>query len=193
MNNKIDYSGEAKKYLENKYNQDFSLVEVIYPSVDIPYAEILFQSERYPNETIIVCRESGTFSDNYYGIMARDVCRTKISFILNKYFEENKFTFNFGASYFPDEATDIDKFDEYRVKYPYHFDVNVHVLVRRSDAINEELFNDVCSDFESNKYCGYIALYEISSEEYDRLDSQNSIDQYVDDYPTIPPFNKVLK
>ena len=91
MNNKIDYSGEAKKYLENKYNQDFSLVEVIYPSVDIPYAEILFQSERYPNETIIVCRESGTFSDNYYGIMARDVCRTKISFILNKYFEENKY------------------------------------------------------------------------------------------------------
>ena len=80
-------------------------------------------------------------------------------------------------------------------KYQYQdlFDVNVHVLVRRSDAINEELFNDVCSDFESNKYCGYIALYEISSEEYDRLDSQNSIDQYVDDYPTIPPFNKVLK
>ncbi len=193
MDKNYDFAGEAQKYLENKYHQKFDLVTVIYPSMDIPYAEILFSSDAYPNEKIVVCRDSGTFSDNYYGIMAKAVCRDRIQTILNRHIQDAKFTFYFTSSYFPDEAVDMDDFDSYRVRYPEHFRTDIHILVPSSAGQDQKLFDAVCSDLQSEHFGGYVALYPLAPEQYGALDSQESVDQYVDSYSSVPPLNTVIR
>lgn len=199
MNSSVtDIIRQAEMYLTEKYHQEFQIVASIENSIDVPYTELFFETAFCPEQTITVyCQKSGdslSFKDDYYGYLVRDEYEKKLQQILETHLREYKFFFNFTASFFPADLTGDYSLENALDTYGISLQSNIYVFVLDdSDMLSADVFSEVTAELQKNKIVCYVAIYEVSSEDYVLL-TQDTYDDYLSSkYKLRPTYKETVR
>ncbi len=164
---------KAKKYLENKYGESFILNSSIGSSTDQSNYEIFFYSESHPNNIVKVYYENKEFKDNYYGILINDEYKLMLDSILNKHFNQIKYYFNFTANYFDSSLVNKNQFQDAISHFKESFYSNTLIFINDDNNLTEYEFNNILNELQNKGLTGYIAIYRLSTSEYDSITDSN--------------------
>ena len=198
MEEKTSVVEQALTYLQNKYDQNFTIIASIDGSLDVPYDEMFFQSESYPGEIITVYRKKDHnefyFFDDFYKVIVNDEYDRLLQSVVSGILNENKIYFNFVASYFPTELDASYNLEEARNSFDLSFAANIYVFVPNGRFdISEDMCKEIESALRSCEIHGYFALYEIEDVDYSSL-SKNSYESYLSGhYQSNPVFKVTLQ
>lgn len=160
------------EHLSLKYSEDFILYSGITPSVDVPYYEFFFITDKFPGEYIRLIQTSDeTFSDNYYGILKKKEYSEMLTGIITQYISDAKVFFNYAGRGFPEELTDnVPLKDaiamEGRLFYSY-------VSIFTTDSSAAEKLEEACRKLGEEGLPNSVFLYIVDQEIYSELTSDN--------------------
>ena len=191
---------QARTYLREKYDQDFQTISIIDKSIDVPFEELCFRPDNYPEEVVTVYRykskdgEGHYFTDDFYRVIIRDDYKTKIQTIIDGKLKRNIFCFNFTASYFPDELDVSYGLDKALENFHVSLFANIYVFVPQNEnGITENTGDALENEFRNNSIDCYFAIYEVDNSSFDSLTEENCKSYLSDHYELKPVCKRTVK
>ena len=163
---------DAEDYLKNKYGENFYLYSSVSSSFDQPYDQIFLYSDSHPNDIVTVYYQNGKYTDNYYGILVYDKFFNVLDDTLRKNLKQYKFYYQFNNSNY-NGLSNPENFEEDFSKNASYFEPKIFVYVKKIDTITENEFHKIASEFKNMGINGFISIYELSSDDYNSINSSN--------------------
>lgn len=188
----------ALKHVENKYEGSFEIVSYTDKNIDMPYDEFVMKDES-GRKFFLYIKENDegedVIQDNYYGILKATDYEKTTKKILDKYFSDYKYFFNFTAGYFDNKYDGDFELTDALKDNKRQFFTNNYIFVRKDELLTDESrYDEMTSELKEYGLTMYLAVYPVSDEEFNCIDENNDVDQYLpDDYRVDPAFKKTIK
>lgn len=196
--NRANLNEQAKAYLEEKYNESFTIKASIDKSIDVQYEELFFISETHPDDIVTVYHEKDDsgyyFQDNYYGILVRNEYEQKLKNIIGKHLENYKVYFNFTASYFPDDLNASSSLSDAMQNYENSFYANVYLFISDKSIDGQSAdYSEIPNELEAQKMYCYFAVYEVTEEKYSSFTEDNYGEYLSSSYKLNPTYKMIVR
>lgn len=171
----------AISYLEQKYHKKFKPIGLEKASWAYHYDNLTVYAEGDDKKTdyFHIYRKTVNgkyvFTDNYFGILARDEYEKKISNIVKDYFPEFKLYSSFDAESFPDKLTSKSTLsDADKTGANLYVSTNIFVVPTLKDKqeVNEN-FKLLISKMAKNKLYGDVQVFYLYDSKIDLINRQN--------------------
>lgn len=169
----MNRSEKVLKHLEKKYNEPFVIDESFSGGMDVKYDEFhCYPASNPDNRFAVYIHTDGDISDDYFGILAKPKYEELVRSKLDNYFNEYKVYIKFNERAFDDQFVDINQLSLYMQQEPRLLRTTL-VVVTNNEDINENQFEDLCTDLK--RVIGDFSIDIIICEENDyiKIDKSN--------------------
>ena len=180
MKNRETIEGQALKYLENKYNQEFEVVDSTPSGMDVPYDEITLKTKLHPGKVITVYRRDEgdvSFKDDYFGILKENEYAAVLAEKVGGTFAVNKTYFCFLADYFNDSYTQSTDMLAVMQEDEMALYASVTVFVSGADGYTQDTLEAKCAELSSQlkaaNFYVMITVYAVEEDEFTTLNKEN--------------------
>lgn len=198
MKSNNEKKNSALNHMESKYGGSFEIVSFTSKNIDMPYDELVIQ-DQYGNNFFAYIKDDGygneIVQDAYYGVLKADDYDKILRSILDKYFTDYKFFSHFTASYFDNKYDSnyalSDALKENKAQF--FSDNYVFICEENQMPMDETAYEKLTHEFEDNGLSLYIAVYNVSAEELNRIDETKDVNFFLpSDYRVNPVFKKTI-
>lgn len=193
--NVFSIENRALKYLNEKYQDDFTLVCDKNDRGEITYCPgIVYGGVEPVNQFYVIQNEDGTFSDNYYGVYIHDDFYELIDNKVSKYFDSYGICFDFNNDFY-DTVWDKNTPLEWALAdNPSYFDVTIGIFT--SDDLSNKNLQDFYDEFSEDYWYGKIYVYTMASGNIASMNDSNfrnyiSKSYYTNNYKGSYEFNEI--
>lgn len=183
-------------FLQDKYEETFTLVSYEIRSMDIPYDEAVCTNALGQKVKVYIDYEDEhvVMTDDYYGILKMPQYSANLRAVLEEYNVECKMFTRFAANYFAGTYDHNTELSQAMAENTEQFYTRTFLFIPESTQIKENVFVQLRETLLLKNMTMYLAVYQVDENIYATIDENQEASVYIKSEDGVKPlYEDIIK